>query len=268
MKEMEERRKVEVQSRQSEREEDVAVEMRRCDTPVDKLSYAMWNSLVPDQEPTCVRRHKYLQQSVQREDQEAIFDEECLDRDPFMDMARRGTRPDLRCSRFCRRCAASRWSEQGPDPAPAAAAPATAATLSIRLCAHAGPRHKPRHNPVAGGILHHPSGAGRKAETRPHRSTTPVPEKAPLGETTSRKPLLGLQLPRATTPCADHTYDSGVGPGQRGLTGTLLWRVSGQANNLKKNADSEYWEHYSRYTKMKKDVAAYNKAHGRSGYVN
>ena len=93
MKEMEERRKVEVQSRQSEREEDVAVEMRRCDTPVDKLSYAMWNSLVPDQEPTCVRRHKYLQQSVQREDQEAIFDEECLDRDPFMDMARRGTRP-------------------------------------------------------------------------------------------------------------------------------------------------------------------------------
>jgi len=95
-----------------------------------------------------------------------------------------------------------------------------------------------------------------------------VPEKAPLGETTSRKPLLGLQLPRATTPCADHTYESGVGPGQRGLTGTLLWRVSGQANNLKKNADSEYWEHYSRYTKMKKDVAAYNKAHGRSGYVN
>ena len=108
MKEMEERRKVEVQSRQSEREEDVAVEMRRCDTPVDKLSYAMWNSLVPDQEPTCVRRHKYLQQSVQREDQEAIFDEECLDRDPFMDMARRGTRPDLPCSRFCRRCVRSK----------------------------------------------------------------------------------------------------------------------------------------------------------------
>ena len=115
MKEMEERRKVEVQSRQSEREEDVAVEMRRGDTPVDKLSYAMWNSLVPDQEPTCVRRHKYLQQSVQREDQEAIFDEECLDREPFMDMARRGTRP------------AAPAAAAPAAAAPAAAAPATAA---------------------------------------------------------------------------------------------------------------------------------------------
>ena len=120
MKEMEERRKVEVQSRQSEREEDVAVEMRRCDTPVDKLSYAMWNSLVPDQEPTCVRRHKYLQQSVQREDQEAIFDEECLDRDPFMDMARRGTRPAAPA-------AAAPAAAAPAAAAPAAAAPAAAA---------------------------------------------------------------------------------------------------------------------------------------------
>ncbi len=143
----------------------------------------MWNSLVPDQEPTNVRRHKHLQQSVQREDQEAIFDPECLDRDPFMVMARKG------------------------------------------------PGHRPRHNPVAGGILHHPSGTGRKAEDRPRRSSTPLPEKA-------------HRLPRSITPGWE---GSEVAPGQRGTTGSLLWKVSGQANNLKKNADTEYWDHYSRY---------------------
>ena len=218
----------------------MAQEIRRADTPIDKLSFSMWNSLVPDQEPTNVRRHKHLQQSVQREDQEAIFDPECLDRDPFMIMARKG------------------------------------------------PGHRPRHNPVAGGILHHPSGAGRRAEDRPRRSSTPLPEKA-------------HRLPRSVTPGWE---GSEVAPGQRGLTGSLLWKVSGQANNLKKNADTEYWDHYSRYIisnathtrahthfssvaqnahpgrarcsphwknecgpcrymKMKKDVAAYNQAHGR-----
>jgi hypothetical protein len=176
------RRKSEVQSRQSEREDSVAEDIRRADTPIDKLSFSMWNSLVPDQEPTNVRRHKHLRQSVQREDQEAIFDPECLDRDPFMTMARKG------------------------------------------------PGHRPRHNPVAGGILHHPSGAGRKAEDRPRRSSTPLPEKA-------------HRLPRSMTPGWE---GSEIAPGQRGTTGTLLWRVSGQANNLKKNADTEYWDHYSR----------------------
>ena len=177
------RRKLEVQSRQSEREEGIAQEIRRADTPIDKLSFSMWNSLVPDQEPTCVRRHKHLQQSVQREDQEAIFDPECLDRDPFMIMARKG------------------------------------------------PGHRSRHNPVAGGILHHPSGTGRKAEDRPRRSSTPLPEKP-------------HRLPRAVTPGWEGAE---VAPGQRGTSGSLLWRVSGQANNLKKNADTEYWDHYSRY---------------------
>lgn len=199
MKELDDRRKSEVQSRQSEREDSVAEDIRRADTPIDKLSFSMWNSLVPDQEPTNVRRHKHLRQSVQREDQEAIFDPECLDRDPFMTMARKG------------------------------------------------PGHRPRHNPVAGGILHHPSGAGRKAEDRPRRSSTPLPEKA-------------HRLPRSMTPGWE---GSEIAPGQRGTTGTLLWRVSGQANNLKKNADTEYWDHYSRYMKMKNDVAAYNQAHGR-----
>eukprot|EP01047_Picozoa_sp_COSAG01_P058726 COSAG01_NODE_6956_length_3418_cov_4.629105_2_plen_213_part_00 len=119
------------------REESVREEVRRCDTPLDKLSFALWNSTVPDQEPTCVRRQPHLQRSVQREEQEAVWDPECLDRDPFV---------------------AGGWKKQG----------------------------------------------------------------------FGRRPASAPGFGRATTPCEP-------GPGQRGQKGTLLWRVSGQANNLRKN---------------------------------
>ena len=130
------------------REDAIRDEVRRCDTPMDKLSFALWNSTVPDQEPTCVRRQPHLQRSVQREEQEAVWDPECLDHDPFV-----------------------------------------------------------RARPATPGV---------------------------------------------------------PGAGQRGQRGTLLWRVSGQKNNLRKNQDSEYWEHYSRYQRMKKAVEEYNRAHGRN----
>ena len=172
------RRKTEALSRQSEREEIVAEDIRRADTPIDKLSFSMWNSVVPDQEPTNVRRNKHLQMSLQREDQEAVFDPECLDRDPFMLMGRQG----------------------------------------------------PRGRPKSAAMLHHPSGAGRKATfgSRPQRSQTPDPYNKPN------------RLPRSMTPGWEGQE---IAAGQRGTTGTLLWRVSGQANNLKKNADTEYWDH-------------------------
>ena len=140
-------------------------EVRRCQTPMDQLSFSLWNSTVADQEPTSMRRNKHEQVSVMREDMDSVWDPECLDRDPFVHQG---------------------WAGRGFGRRPASA---------------------PGHG-------------------------------------------------RSTTPCIP-------GPGQRGQQGSLLWRVSGQANNLRKNQDSEYWEHYSRYTDMKKKVAAYNKAHGR-----
>ena len=39
------RRKTEALSRQSEREDIVAADIRRADTPIDKLSFSMWNSV-------------------------------------------------------------------------------------------------------------------------------------------------------------------------------------------------------------------------------
>lgn len=180
-------RKLQVEKEAKKREADARKEasldglreqFRRSETPMDTLSFSLWNSTVAGQDPTSMRRNTHEQMSVQREDQEAVWDPEALDRDPFV---------------------TGGWQPQG--------------------------------RPTSGYGGRPRSGFGNRPALKPGGG-------------------------RATTPGI-------AGPGQRGQPGTLLWRVSGQSNNLRKNQDSEYWDHYSRYTGMKKAVEEYNRQHGR-----